>query len=193
MLELKPIIRNDIRIVTFVSFAWSIITPYKGVLGGQLGTSAIAVFFILATILMEFLPWLKEITTLKSSLLLLLSYDLLFLFIIFIFYFYFSTIVFGYALFISASPYMLLTSNSANKFKGFLGERYPRRFVEDIGAKTIVYRSRALLLGFFIAILFDILFKDGKIIFILFFALSIFQSIVSFVVFKKYYYGKEII
>ncbi len=177
----------DLRISLIITFAWSLMSPYMQVLKGLLTVETVSIFMIIGSISMETLIMLNKRTTFKSSTLYVIIYDMVFLICVSLGYMFLDDRNFIVMVMVMTIPYMPLVRNAGNKYKGLMGERYPRYFVEHVNTKISILENRVGLIAMGTAGLITALTVSPRNIVLLFILVSTSQTIWSIYVFKKYY------
>jgi len=182
--SLKKIIRADIRIGMMVVFMWGAMAPISSKLTGILSLTTIGAGIVLTGLSMEFLKVIIKYTTFKSSVKLLIAYDVFFTISTAIINNAMSRESFALYLMISCVPYGILTKASDIKFKTLLGDIYPKYIVERIFTNFTILCNRVGMIATGLITLLSSVGIDGKEIINLFIVGSIFQiyfSIKSFI------------
>ena len=182
--SLKKIIRADIRIGMMVVFMWGAMAPISSKLTGMLSLTTIGAGIVLTGLSMEFLKAIIKYTTFKSSVKLLIAYDVFFTISTAIINNAMSRESFALYLMISCVPYGILTKASDIKFKTLLGDIYPKYIVERIFTNFTILCNRVGMIATGLITLLSSVGIDGKEIINLFIVGSIFQiyfSIKSFI------------
>jgi len=188
---IKNVIKIDIRIALISSFAWTILSPYIANLKGLLSINIISVFMILGSISMEFLTFLNKKTNFTSALKFIILYDIVFVFVLILSWVFFNKKDFIFTIMIFMLPYWPLIVNYENKLRAFIGDRYHKRFTENLLTKTEILINRVELLALGITTLLSSIIDNPKYIIYLFIILGILQDLYSIWAYKKYYIKVE--
>jgi len=186
---MKNIVRMDIRITLLGSFMWSLLTPYTSNLKGLLSTETLAVFMILGSLSMETLMILSKRTTLKTSFKYVIIYDIIYLIILTSSWILLDKKEFIFIVTAATVPYWPLIGNYENKLRAFIGEHYPRYFVEKVLTKTTMLDTRVGLIAMGVTALVSLVAPDPGYIVPLFIFIAFIEIVYSIIVYNRYYYN----
>ena len=184
---MKNVIRADLRISLLITFVWTIMSPYTTVLKGLLTVETISLFMVAGSISMEALAILNKNSTFKTSTLHMIVYDLIYLVSIIIGFIFLDDRNFILLSMVMMIPYWPLVRNSGNKFKGLMGEYYPRYFVEHVSTKISILETRIAILSMATSGIIASMY-EAKYVVVIFIIASSIQSGWSIYSYRKHYH-----
>ena len=186
---MKNIVRMDIRIGLLGAFIWSLLMPYTSNLKGLLSTETLAVFMILGSLSMETLMILSKRTSLKTSFKYVIVYDIVYLIILSSSWLLLDKKEFIFIVTATTVPYWPLVRNYDNKLRAYIGEHYPRYFVEKVLTKTTMLNTRVGLMAMGVTALVSLVAPNPDYIVPLFISISIIEILYSIIIYNRYYYN----
>jgi len=186
---MKKIVKADVRISLLVSFIWSLLAPYTSNLKGLLSPETLAVFMILGSLSMETLTLISKRTNLKEAFRYLIIYDIIYLVLLTSSWTMLSKRGFIFVVTAAAVPYWPLISNYENKLRAYVGEYYPRYFVERFLTKTALLENRVELIAMGTTALVSMVAPDPGYIVPIFITIAIIEIVYSILVYNRYYYN----
>ncbi len=187
MINMKNIVRADMRISIMLAFVWGTLIPIKAQMQGLLTVETIGLFVLMVALVMETMTILTRLTTFKSSTLLIISYDVIFIVALFISLLTLNDKELIFVILFAMIPYGVLAKNAGNKFKVMLGEQYPPRVTEKVYVRLNIIENRSMLIATGLTSLLASHGLNAKELLMFFVFISVIQSTVSFSNYFKYY------